>query len=114
MRQILKQNFYKASDLELKNFTTCQNFMKKIFPKSTILKKKVAHKKSRFGSIYPVKCAKLCRLRAILKSTFLKKIFIQKSTILDVIFFSKRHDFEWKSFCKKHSFEMKILLRVRF
>ena len=103
--------------------------------KSTILRKKL-FLKSRFWKkfctqkitssfLLPHKLRKFCVLRALLKSTILKKKFFLKSMILKkknifkkhnfeekIIF--KKHDFEWKSFCKKHDFDIKFFRLVRF
>ena len=76
---------------------------KKLFSKSTILKKNCT-KKITFCLILPRKMRKFCFLRAYSKSTILKKKLNLKSTISKKNFFSKKHDFERKSFCKKRDF----------
>ena len=81
--------------------------MKKLLSESTILKKKIAHIKSRFASIYPCKMSKLCVLRAFLKSSILSEKIFLKSTIKKKKIFPEKHDFEWKSICKKHDFWIK-------
>ena len=57
---------------------------------------------------------KFCRLRAILKSTILRKTFFFYRHDFECKYFSKKQDFEWKILCRKHDFELKTLLRVRF
>ena len=128
-RQILKQSFHNASDFGLKkrqrvrfwikNFTTRQISKKNIYLKSMILlgiffKKHVLRKnyfwkadfqKKRCTQIMtfwfnlPLKMRNFCVLRAILKSTILRKKISEKHNF-ECKVFSKKHNFEWKKFVK--------------
>ena len=68
--------------------------------------------------------SKFCVLRAILKSTILKKVFSKKHDFEEKNVFKKhdfeekinfkKHDFEWKSFCRNHDFQLNFFRLVRF
>ena len=78
-RQILNQKLYNASDFEEKCFFLKSMVLKKknVFKKH-VFEEKVAHKKSRFDSIYPVKCAKFA-FTCYFKKHELKKELFQKA-----------------------------------
>ena len=101
----------------IKNFTTPHILKKSIFLKSMILNKKILlkstilenlflkrrfkknlHTKISFWFNLPRKIRKFCVLRAILKSTILKKNFFLRSMILNVIFFLKSMILNWNFF----------------
>ena len=108
----------------IENFTTRQIFKKNIFFKKhdfdekinfkqEILEKNVAHKKSRFDSIYPVNCACFAYYVQFYKARFWREKFSKKHDF-ECKIISKKQDFEWKSFCKKHDFEIKVFNLIRF
>ena len=118
MRQILKRNKFLKSMILRKNKLLKRPILKKkLFLKSTILKKKIFLKstilkklcteKSRLASIYPVKCANFCVLRAYLKSTILKERIFLGSTIL------KNKDFSKSMILKKNFFLKSMVLNEK-
>ena len=57
---------------------------------------------------------KFCILRAILKSTTLRRKEFSTKHDFGCKFFSKKHDFERKSFCKKHDFKKNLFVSSDF